>query len=402
MSELDVSKLMTIESAMSIIDAVTVAPRTSTLELSQTLGLHLASDLRNDRDSPPFDKSLMDGYALRSADATNTPCEVTVTGTIAAGGSPAESLRPGQAVAIMTGAPLPTGADAVIPIESTRAGDGSNRIQILEPAVPGKFIARQGSDARAGVIVLRAGDPLGPAQIAVAASIGATLLPVFDPPTVAILGTGDELVPPDQTPTGSQIRSSNNAMLVALLSRYPCKVADLGLVPDVPAAIERKLADALNHDIAIITGGMSMGAHDYVPEILHRLGGDLKVTKLRVKPGKPFVFAEMPGGKFAFGLPGNPVSAFVCTISLVSRLLRRMAGGPPAPPANHAPLAQSLEPNGPRTFYLPAIYDGQSLTPLHWKGSADIFTLARANALIIRPENQPAQSAGAQIAFIPI
>ena len=143
--------------------------------------------------------------------------------------------------------------------------------------------------------------------------------------------------------------------------------------------IEEKIRLGLSHDILLVTGGMSMGERDFVPGILRRLGGDLKITKLRIKPGKPFVFAEMPGGKFVFGLPGNPVSAFVCTVCLVSRLVRRMAGGPAGERVGVAPISQAVEANGPRAFFQPAIFDGRSLTPLKWKGSADIFTLSRAN-----------------------
>jgi molybdopterin molybdotransferase len=191
-------------------------------------------------------------------------------------------------------------------------------------------------------------------------------------------------------------------MLLALLRRFPCRAIDLGIVRDEPAAIEEKIKLGLSHDILLVTGGMSMGERDFVPEILRRLGGDLKITKLRIKPGKPFVFAELPGGKFAFGLPGNPVSAFVCTICLVSRLIMRMAGGPAAHRVSVAPLSRGLEANGPRVFYQPAIFDGRMLAPLQWKGSADIFTLSQANSLMIRPENQPAQPAGAAMEFIEI
>ena len=150
----------------------------------------------------------------------------------------------------------------------------------------------------------------------------------------------------------------------------------------------------------LITGGMSMGERDFVPGVLKKLGADLKITKLRIKPGKPFIFGQMPSGKFVFGLPGNPVSAFVCTRILVSRLIRRIAGGPADEPTRIAPLAGPLEANGPRTFYRPAIFDGRSLSPLQWRGSADIVTLSRANSLMILPENQPAQPAGAMIEFV--
>jgi molybdopterin molybdotransferase len=402
MSEPDVSNLMTVEQAMGIIDAATVRPRVVRVKMGESLGQFLAEDLRVDRDAPPFDKSLMDGYAVRAEDVRTIPCELTVIGTVAAGGSADSALRAGQAMAIMTGAPLPTGADAVVPIEATRIVAGSNRVTIREAVASGRFIARRGSDATGGSIVLKSGARMGPAQIAVAASIGVVNVPTFALPLVGVLGTGDELVSPERTPTGSQIRSCNNAMLMALLCGFGCCGFDLGMVRDDPAEIEEKIKMALSHDVLLITGGMSMGERDFVPEILRRLGGDLKITKLRIKPGKPFIFAELPGGKFVFGLPGNPVSAFVCTVCLVSRLLMRMAGGPPAAKVGVAPISQPVEANGPRAFYQPAIFDGRSLTPLQWKGSADIFTLSQANCLLVRPENQGVQAAGAMMEFVEI
>ncbi len=387
---------------MGIIDAAVVRPRVMRTKLLECLGLFLAEDLRNDRDAPPFDKSLMDGYAVRAADVQAIPCELAVVGSVAAGGAAVSVLRAGEAMSIMTGAPLPVGADAVVPVEGTRSISGSNRVVIGEPVAGGRFIARRGSDAGAGAVVLKSGERVGAARIAVAASIGAVDLPIFSPPSVGVLGTGDELVAPDQVPVGSQIRSCNNAMLVALLGKFPCRVVDLGIVRDEPGAIEEKIRLGLTHDILLVTGGMSMGERDFVPGILRRLGGDLKITKLRIKPGKPFVFAELPGGKFVFGLPGNPVSAFVCSVCLVSRLVRRMAGGPAGERVGVAPISRAVEANGPRAFYQPAIFDGRSLTPLQWKGSADIFTLSRANSLIVRPENQPAQPIGATMEFIEI
>jgi molybdopterin molybdotransferase len=287
-----------------------------------------------------------------------------------------------------------------VPIEQT--SPGSDRVVFREPTVSGRFIARQGNEARAGDVVLKAGTPMGPAQIAVAAAIGAATVPVFAAPSVAVLSTGDELVPFDKTPLGPQIRSSNTPMLLALLARYHCRAIDLGIAPDDPEQIRASIVAGLQHDVLLISGGMSMGAHDYVPAILRQLGADLKITKLRIKPGKPFVFAQMPGGKFVFGLPGNPVSAFVCTARLVSRLLAKIAGGKPRAIDRTGVLTSPLEANGPREFYQPAELDGQRLTPLTWKGSADIYALARASALIVRPENHPPQLAGAAVHFLEI
>jgi len=401
MSELEVSDLMTVQQAMGIIDAVQVRLRAEQVALERCAGLHLAEDLISDRDAPPFDKSLMDGYAVRAADLGKLPRELAVVDHIAAGGSASLALHEGEAMAIMTGAPLPAGANAVVPIEQTEKVGASNRVRFHEPTGLGRFVARRGSDAAAGSVVLKVGTRLGAAQIAVAASIGVTTnVPVYCAPSVAVLGTGDELVSPEQTPAANQIRSCNNPMLMTLLRHYPCRAIDLGLVKDDPGAITERIEAGLANDVLLITGGMSMGERDFVPGILTRLGAEMKITKLRIKPGKPFVFATMPGGKFVFGLPGNPVSAFVCTICLVSRLLEKLAGGTPRSEMRTAPLVRSLVANGNRMFFQPAIFDGHTVTPLQWRGSADVYTLGQANALIVRPENQPPQPAGAIVEFM--
>jgi molybdopterin molybdotransferase len=385
---------------MGIVDATEVVVRAERVELLGCAGRHLAEDLKCDRDAPPFDKSLMDGYAVRAADLGKLPRELIVVEHIAAGASAVRPLGEGEAMAIMTGAPLPAGADAVVPVEQVEIVRDSNRARFREATGFGRFIARKGNDAAAGSVVLKKGVRIGAAQVAVAASIGVVDVPVFSLPSVAVLGTGDELVLPGDVPAANQIRSCNNPMLMALLERRPCRAVDLGLVRDDPALIAERIEAGLENDVLLITGGMSMGERDYVPGILRRLGAEMKITKLRIKPGKPFVFAKMPGGKFVFGLPGNPVSAFVCTVCFVSRLLERMAGGLPRWEMRAAPLLRSLVVNGTRTFFQPAIFDGRAVMPLHWNGSADVFTLGAANALIVRPENQEALSVGAVVEFM--
>jgi molybdopterin molybdotransferase len=238
-----------------------------------------------------------------------------------------------------------------------------------------------------------------------------------------VLATGDEIVGVDQEPAGAQIRNSNNVMVCALLRRLGCRAVDLGIIPDKPEAIRRGLLKAIHMDAAIVTGGMSMGQFDFVPELLRELGVELKITKLRIKPGKPFVFGvadraraahrlrEKDPGEAAheghcpiFGLPGNPVSGFVCLTRLASRLLTRLAGGEVAERWLIGRLTAALPANGAREFYQPALVDFASgaVTPLQWKGSADIFTLAMANALIARPENDGAQPEGAMVRVMEI
>ncbi len=402
MPEPSVDRLLSVCQAIEIIDATPLSPRTERIALPDALHRRIAVDILADRDDPPFDKSLMDGFAVRTADRS----PLRVIGEIAAGASTARALNAGETFAIMTGAPIPPGTDAVIPIEQTRReGD---LVYFDNPPKPGQSIYRRAGDCAAGSTVLARGTILGPAQIAVAASMGAAAVEVFAQPTVSILGTGDEIVPADQTPAPWQIRNSNSPMLRALLTQLGCNVRDLGIVRDDPQLIRRQIRLGFETDALFITGGMSMGEHDYVPKLLVEMGVDLKIRKLRIKPGKPFIFGVAPhmhaglqSPRYIFGLPGNPVSGFVCTLRLAARLLRRLAGGEAAGDMLQASLVGPLPANGPREFYQPALLaaDG-TVEPLNWKGSADIYTLAKANALIIRPESQPALGTGARVDVI--
>jgi molybdopterin molybdotransferase len=395
MAELDVTDLLSVSQAIAIIDAADVRPVAVSAQLPKALGLRLAEAICADRDAPPFDKSLMDGYAVRCADVAQTPVELQVIGEVAAGRHAERLVGAGQAMAIMTGAPMPPGADGVVPVEETQvAGD---MVRILRAASPQRLIARRGSDVSAGAGVLKVGDTIGAAQIAVAASVGAAHVRVWPRPRVAVLATGDELIAIDAAPGPAQIRNSNSPMLVSLLSRLGCDVVDLGVVVDDKEAIRRAISDSLRrHDVLVICGGMSMGRYDHVPPVLRELDVDLRITKLRIKPGKPFVFGvlQVERPRYVFGLPGNPVSAYVCTLRLASRLLARLAGGQPQEHWRSGPLLEALPPNGPREFYQPALLDERGILPLKWNGSADIYTLARANALLVRAENEPARPAG--------
>jgi molybdopterin molybdotransferase len=420
MAELDVSRLIGVHEAIAILDGQPVTPRVVRLPLAEALDRRLAQDVLADRDYPPFAKSLMDGYAVRGVDLRGTgSVELRFAGEIPAGAVPDRPLGVGEAAAIMTGAPLPPGADAVVPVEETEREGPLVRLRRADNYA--RYIAARGSDCSLGRTVLQRGMTIGPAQVAVAATVGAATLEVFDLPRVAVLGTGDELVLHDaDAPRGAQIRNSNNPMLVALLTRLGCHVTDLGAVRDDPALIRDKLSEGLaGFDALFVAGGMSMGTHDHVPRLLAELGAQIKIAKLRIKPGKPFVFGVSSRGSadspsFVFGLPGNPVSAFVCTVRLAARLLQRMAGAPkPAERWMTGRTETGLLPNGPREFCQPALCivpAGRSsvqsslptIRPLPWKGSADLFTLATANSLIVRGENEPAVPEGSLIRVLEI
>jgi molybdopterin molybdotransferase len=242
---------------------------------------------------------------------------------------------------------------------------------------------------------------------------------VYARPRVAVLSTGDELVAVGEEPGANQIRNSNNVMLVALLRKLGCEVRDLGTARDHPQAIRGAMEGALaEHGVLFVTGGMSMGTHDYVPRVISELGFEIRISKLRIKPGKPFVFAvrtasDSVSPRYIFGLPGNPVSGFVSTVRLASRLLARLAGGQPREKWLAGKIDVGLPANGPREFYQPVVWspvqggtsarsEFATVTPLAWKGSADIFTLAAANALLVRPENEPALGKGTLVRVLEI
>jgi molybdopterin molybdotransferase len=417
MSEPDVSQLLTVQQAIEILDAAAVSPHEIRLPLGDALGHYLAEDLAADRDYPPFDKSLMDGYAVRAADLTAMPATLRVIGEVPAGQTAARPLQPGEAYAIMTGAPIPPGADGAVPVEDTRRE--GEIVHILRAPGPQRFITRKAADIAQGRVVLARGARLEAAQLAAAATVGADHVNVYAQPKAAVLATGDEIVPVDAVPGPAQIRNSNTPMLLALLSRMGCQTLDLRHAPDRPEALGAKLRQGLDiADVLFVTGGMSMGTYDYVPKLLADMGIKLHITKLRIKPGKPFIFGTTPDvglasasathPKYVFGLPGNPVSSCVCTVRLASRLITRMAGGAVREKWIAAHLTQPLPANGPREFYQPVRLqwdDDRAQTiahPLEWKGSADLFTLAQADGLLVRPENDVPQAAAAPVRVLEI
>jgi molybdopterin molybdotransferase len=402
--------LVSVDDAIAVIDAVRIDPVVSIevdlsrLEEQLTTNV-LAQDVFADRDYPPFDKALMDGYAVRAADVSSLPTRLAVAGEVAAGGVSFRPLQADEALAIMTGAPVPLGADAVVPVEHTRP-EGAEAVWIDKPVKPGQSIARAGTDLKARTLVLPGGTPIGPAQLAALASVGQTSVRVVGDPISHVLVTGDEIVHAGVEPTGSQIRDANGPAMVALLKHFST-LPGLSHVKDNPqtlrAAIDQIACEA---DVLLICGGMSMGRHDHVPGVLRELGFEFLITKLRIKPGKPFVFAirrRPEKTDYVFGLPGNPVSGFVCTLRLVSRLIARLRGLRPQDHWLHAKLAAPLPANGPREFYQPAILGPCGcVTPLDWKGSADVFTLARADVLIRRSADEGPRVTGDPVRAIAI
>lgn len=427
MSDLGLDTLRSVDEAIAILDALPVTVRKSVPPVEMSPRPLLSEGCLADRDYPPFDKALVDGYAVHAADLGAANVDLPCVGEIAAGHPwSGDAIVAGTCVAIMTGAPLPPGVDAVIPVEETTPLDGGRRVRFGKTAKVGRSIACRGSEAKAGDVVLTAGLAIGPAQVAAVAQVGGwgwmrdaqfaddavefheweggpAAARAAGRLTAAILVTGDEIVDGANDPGPAGIRDTNGPMLQVLLRSLGVSYCPRSRVADDPAAV-REAIDRLSreHDFLFVTGGMSMGRHDHVPATLRDLGFALPITKVRMKPGKPFVLATR-GASIVFGLPGNPVAVFVCTLRLAARVIRRTRGLPPGGDVKRLKLAASLPANGPREFYQPATLDADGcVTPLEWKGSADVFALARADALIVRPADDPSRTAGDRVATLAI
>lgn len=383
------------EAAQALRDGL--EPSTRQLSLWDASGFVLAEDVVADRDQPPFARAMMDGFAVRSSDVAGAEARLRVVGEVAAGASADRAVEPGEAIAIMTGAPMPSGADAVQMIEKTRSeGD---HVVVAGPVRAGQNVAPQGEDARAGAVVVERGRVIESLTAGVLGAVGAAQVTVFQRPRVTVMTTGDELVALDVEPGPSQIRDSNRRTLMALLEREWCRVVDGGMVADTLAETRRAIRSGLDSDVLVLSGGVSAGAYDHVRQALDEEGVEVVFHKVSIRPGKPVLFGRHAGG-LVFGLPGNPVSAFVTALVLMTPALRILGRRPEH--ANWeitAPLDGTLPATGARTTFHPGDLhhggaDGLSVRPRAWNGSADQFSFARANVLIRTDSGSPAVRAG--------
>jgi molybdopterin molybdotransferase len=297
-----------------------------TVPCADGLGRVLAEPVVSARTLPPDDNSAMDGYALRAADVARPPATLPVVFEVAAGGRAPRALGPGEAARILTGAPIPPGADAVVRQEDTeRAGD---RVRVLVSLPPGEHVRRAGEDVERGESVLEPGTRLGPAHLGMLAALGRTSVSVRRRPRVALLSGGDELVEPDGDVSGGRIVSSNSYTLAAACRDIGAEPHYLGIARDDPADLERRLRAGLREDALVSSAGVSVGDHDHVRSVLEKLGCRLIFWGVKMKPGYPFVFGRFDdgAGPLVFGLPGNPVSALVTFEQFVRPALLAMAG----------------------------------------------------------------------------
>jgi molybdopterin molybdotransferase len=363
------------------------------------LGRVLAADVRADADSPPFPKSLRDGYAVRSADCAAPGAELRVVAEIAAGVVTTRTIQPGECARIFTGAPMPDGADAVVMQEDTQPLDG-DRVRIADARVkPQQWVFARGAEMRAGDVVLHAGTALNPAALGVLAGLGLTAANLRPAPSVSVLSTGNELVEPGEPLKPGQIRDSNGAMLAAQVMRAGATPLPRGIVRDEPAATRAALGDAMTSaDVLLVVGGVSVGKFDLVPATLEELGVAVHFRQVRLKPGKPLLFGTK-GQTLVFGLPGNPVSAFVCFELFVRPALRLLAGhADPGPRLTRLPLAEGVAEVNDRPTCRPAALElgdeGYRVRPLPWLGAPDLRGLQPADALLVLPPGESRLDAG--------
>ncbi|HKY82493.1 MAG TPA: molybdopterin molybdotransferase MoeA [Sphingobium sp.] len=361
-------------------------------------GRWLARDVMALRDQPWADLSAMDGYAIRAAEWPG-PWRVTAEST--AGGALPQPLPAGESCRIFTGAPLPDGADTVLIQEDARR-DGDLLHPLGSALASGRNVRKAASDFHRGQPLLSVGSALGAAQIALAVVGGHGTLPVSGRPRIALLSTGNELVPPGAAVPPGRLPSSNAAMLAALLASMPCEVVDMGLVPDDLDAMAQALERASGADVILSTGGASVGDHDVVRPAFVRAGGALDFWKIRMRPGKPLMAGTLGNAVF-LGLPGNPVSAFVTATLFLLPLVRRLAGADdPLPRTALATLAAPLPATGERDDYLRAYHTGAGMIAVTSQDSAATAALAMADSLIFRPAGSPAAVAGDEVAILPL
>ncbi len=347
----------------------------------------------------------MDGYAVRAVDTTDAPVTLQVVGQIAAGVMPQTPVGQREAMQINTGAPIPKGADAVVRVERTQLAADGKAVEVLEAVKTGQAVTPRGTYKRAGDIVLSAGNLLTPVNMGVCASAGAAEVAVYKQPRVAVVVTGDELVEVGVRPNGAQIRNSNQYVLESLIRAVHCEAVLQQPVKDERLAIREAILTASDCDVICITGGVSMGAFDFVPDVLKQVGATIHFHKLSIKPGRPTLFATLPNGQLVFALPGNPVSALVGFRLLVAPALAALQGRQEVVLVLQAELQGSLPAEGQRRAYYPARLSvnangGYIAHLLSWHGSGDALGMAGAQALIVRPPGSPPAQAGDAVQMI--
>jgi molybdenum cofactor synthesis domain-containing protein len=399
--------MISVAEAIQVVRQQTQALPTERVDLGQTLGRVLAADVVADTDLPPFDRAQMDGYAVRAQDVKDAPARLRIVGESAAGRGWHHQLEEGQAVRIMTGAPVPAGADSVQQVELTHELKDATVVELLETVETGKSIVPRGAEIKTGEVVLRAGTTINAAMMAVLAAFGYAQVEVFRKPRVGVLATGTELVRVDQKPGQDQIRDSNNYSISAYAELAGAIVERMPLTGDETSLLKNHIGEAAKRcDLIVTSGGVSMGVYDVTKAALKELDAELFFERVALRPGKPTVFARLPNGALVFGLPGNPVSVSV-TFNLFARtaLLAMQGTAEPALKRETAVLARAVRGTADRESYLPAqltTNDDAELVafPLKWGGSSDFVAFALTTALLIVPANAKTIEAGSLVGVL--
>lgn len=401
--------MLTVEEALELVNGRCGPLPARRVPLGEAAGLRLAEDIASDIDSPPHDKAMMDGYAVRSADREP---ERRILEEIAAGAVPHFALTPGTAARIMTGAPLPEGADAIVQVEKTELVDAATvRLQQLDPS-RGQNVLYRGSSMHEGDIVVKRGALVRSIEIAIMAETGHGAVAAIPRPRMAVLPTGNELVAVTERPGPGQIRNSNGPMLIALGRRAGAEMSDLEVARDSHEHLTQRIVDGLTHDILVLSGGVSAGTYDLVPQVLAEQGVEQVFHKIALRPGKPLWFGvkhdqSTSRTALVFGLPGNPVSSLVCFELFVRPAIAALAGhGFAQLESFRAKLLHDYDHAGGRAACLPARVSDRATEKvveiLPWAGSADLATLARANGLVRLPTERRSFPGGSEIEVLPI
>jgi molybdopterin molybdotransferase len=405
------SIVLSFEDARRVVEeqaALVSAGAVESVDLLAAAGRVLAEPVLADRDLPPFPRSTRDGYAVRSTDLSQLPTTLDVIGEIKAGAN-LEQIPPnvgtGQTVSIMTGAPVPAGADAVVMVEYTSLR--SKQVEVTRSVVPGENIVPRGAEAREGALLLDRGVGLNVADIALAASAGKSRLQVYKRPRVAVLTTGDEIVDIDAKPGPTQIRNSNSYSLAAQIWRAGGEPVLLPVAPDELQGLRHLIEEGLKSDLLLMTGGVSMGRYDLVEQALSELQAEFFFTGAKIQPGRPVIFGQCSASgparerlaTYFFGLPGNPVSTMV-TFELFARpILEALSGKVPSKLIfPHLRLKKEIRIKPGLTRFLPAVLSGEfehsEVELVRWQGSGDVAATARANCYAVIPPDREYIPAG--------
>ncbi len=389
------------EAQQIILERAIAGTRIVEVPVASASGSVLAEEVRSPLDMPPFNKAAMDGFAFQWADAEESDT-FRIVATVAAGDAPGGSLQSGECIRIMTGAPVPLPADTVVPVEETSLLE-EDRVKFHDVPARGMHIALQAEDIRTGDVAVKAGHRIQHQDVAILAAVGRCTVKVYDDPTIAFAATGEELVEPGTPLKPGQIYNSNASCLRSQILRARGRPHPLGTLRDDPQELRDSILAGLEHDMLILSGGVSMGTFDYVPEVFRSLGVEILFHQLLVKPAKPTLFG-VRDSTLVFGLPGNPVStlyAFDQYVALAIRVFQRH----PQPQTTHyrGELTQSTSGAGNRLLLVPCVCDWAGdhylLTPLGHHGSADIFAISGANALALIPAGIDEVRRGQMVSF---